>query len=101
MLVHTEDRYGRVVADVWSGGVWMQEMMLREGAAWHYKDFDSDPLLAQVRLGRTCLGLAVPIPRGPPARDFPALAGGGAWTARAGLGDGCETEIPWAPAVGG
>jgi len=47
VLVHTEDRYGRVVADVWSGGVWMQEMMLREGAAWHYTDFDSDPLLAQ------------------------------------------------------
>lgn len=45
----TVDRYGRLVADVVTeDGYSYSEYMLKKGAAWHYKAYDSNPKLAQL-----------------------------------------------------
>lgn len=47
--VHTTDRYGRMVADVYTeNGVNFASEMLRKGAAWHYKAYDKRQELADL-----------------------------------------------------
>lgn len=39
-----KDRYGRTIAIVYNGkGLNINEQMLREGLAWHYKEYDQNP----------------------------------------------------------
>ncbi|XVF40807.1 hypothetical protein PTKIN_Ptkin01aG0145900 [Pterospermum kingtungense] len=40
VLVYEEDRYGRCVADVYCNGIFLQEVMLKKGLAWHYAAYD-------------------------------------------------------------
>ncbi|MED6172206.1 arginine permease [Stylosanthes scabra] len=40
ILVYGEDRYGRCVSDVYCNGIFVQELMLKKGLAWHYKAYD-------------------------------------------------------------
>lgn len=40
VLVYTEDRYGRSVGDIYCNGIFVQEVMLKKGLAWHYKAYD-------------------------------------------------------------
>ncbi|KDP21699.1 hypothetical protein JCGZ_03370 [Jatropha curcas] len=40
VLVYGEDRYGRSVGDVYSNGIFAQEVMLKKGCAWHYTAYD-------------------------------------------------------------
>ncbi|GKV28216.1 hypothetical protein SLEP1_g37297 [Rubroshorea leprosula] len=40
ILVYGEDRYGRCVGDVYCNGVFVQEVMLKKGFAWHYTAYD-------------------------------------------------------------
>ncbi|KAL1336750.1 hypothetical protein HN51_031146 [Arachis hypogaea] len=40
ILVYGEDRYGRCVSDVYYNGIFVQELMLKKGLAWHYKAYD-------------------------------------------------------------
>ncbi|KAJ0045020.1 hypothetical protein Pint_06611 [Pistacia integerrima] len=40
ILVYGEDRYGRCVGDVYSNGIFVQEVMLKKGCAWHYNAYD-------------------------------------------------------------
>lgn len=51
VTLHTTDidRYGRLVADVVTHtGINYSQYMLKKGAAWHYKAYDSRPELAQL-----------------------------------------------------
>lgn len=45
VLVFDEDRYGRVVGDIYCNGIFVQEVMLKKGLAWHYKAYDQRPEL--------------------------------------------------------
>ncbi|KAL1307952.1 hypothetical protein HN51_049867 [Arachis hypogaea] len=45
VLVYGEDRYGRYVGDLYCNGVFVQEMMLKKGLAWHYSAYDKRPEL--------------------------------------------------------
>ncbi|EPS60290.1 hypothetical protein M569_14513, partial [Genlisea aurea] len=45
ILVYDEDRYGRFVGDVYCDGLFVQEVMLKKGLAWHYKAYDKRPEL--------------------------------------------------------
>lgn len=40
VLVYGEDRYGRTVGDVYCNGIFVQEIMLKKGCAWHYTAYD-------------------------------------------------------------
>ncbi|CAJ1971069.1 unnamed protein product [Sphenostylis stenocarpa] len=40
VLVYGDDRYGRCVGDIYCNGIFVQEMMLKKGLAWHYKAYD-------------------------------------------------------------
>ncbi|KAK7300469.1 hypothetical protein RJT34_11313 [Clitoria ternatea] len=40
VLVYGEDRYGRYVGDIYCNGIFVQEMMLKKGLAWHYAAYD-------------------------------------------------------------
>lgn len=40
------DPYGRTVGEVYVGDRWINEEIVREGFAWHYKHFSRDPKLA-------------------------------------------------------
>lgn len=42
------DRYGRVLAFVFVGDVCVNEELLRQGMAWHFKKYNQDPGLAQL-----------------------------------------------------
>ncbi|XP_058079908.1 uncharacterized 38.1 kDa protein-like [Magnolia sinica] len=44
--VYCEDRYNRTVGDIYCGGKFVQEFMLKEGMAWHYHQYDKRPELA-------------------------------------------------------
>ncbi|CAI0415590.1 unnamed protein product [Linum tenue] len=44
--VYDEDRYGRSVGDVYCNGLFMQEIMLKKGLAWHYTAYDKRSELA-------------------------------------------------------
>ncbi|XP_022845573.1 staphylococcal-like nuclease CAN2 [Olea europaea var. sylvestris] len=45
VLVFDEDRYGRSVGDIYCNGIFVQEVMLKKGLAWHYKAYDKRPEL--------------------------------------------------------
>ncbi|KAG8644846.1 staphylococcal-like nuclease CAN2 isoform X3 [Manihot esculenta] len=40
IFVYNEDRYGRSVGDVYCNGIFVQEVMLKKGFAWHYTAYD-------------------------------------------------------------
>ncbi|OMO75860.1 hypothetical protein COLO4_25815 [Corchorus olitorius] len=40
LLVYGEDQYSRCVADVYCNGIFVQEVMLKKGLAWHYVAYD-------------------------------------------------------------
>lgn len=40
VLVYGDDRYGRCVGDIYCNGIFVQEMMLKKGLAWHYTAYD-------------------------------------------------------------
>ncbi|GAB4832015.1 arginine permease [Ancistrocladus abbreviatus] len=40
VLVYGEDRYGRSVGDVYCNNIFVQELMLKKGLAWHYTAYD-------------------------------------------------------------
>ena len=44
------DRYGRLVARVFVNGQDLSLALIQAGLAWHYKQFSSDPVLAQAEL---------------------------------------------------
>ncbi|XP_021732570.1 staphylococcal-like nuclease CAN1 isoform X1 [Chenopodium quinoa] len=46
VLVYEEDRYGRYVGDIYSNGIFAQEVMLKKGLAWHYAAYDRRAELA-------------------------------------------------------
>lgn len=41
------DRYGRLVADVWIGGEWLNKLLIEAGLAWHYKKYSDSEVLSQ------------------------------------------------------
>ncbi|KAI3944521.1 hypothetical protein MKW92_049850 [Papaver armeniacum] len=49
LLIHAyeEDRYGRIVGDIYCNGKFVQEVMLKKGCAWHYAAYDKRPELAK------------------------------------------------------
>ncbi|VFQ80464.1 unnamed protein product [Cuscuta campestris] len=47
VMVFDEDRYGRCVGDVYCNGIFVQEVMLKKGLAWHYTAYDKRPELAK------------------------------------------------------
>ncbi|XP_048446587.1 staphylococcal-like nuclease CAN2 [Pyrus x bretschneideri] len=47
VLIYGEDRYGRCVGDVYSNGTFVQEVMLKNGCAWHYAAYDKRPEFAR------------------------------------------------------
>lgn len=42
----SKDKYGRILGTVWLGSTDINLQMLRDGYAWHYKRFDSNPVYA-------------------------------------------------------
>ncbi|KAK7372545.1 hypothetical protein VNO80_05927 [Phaseolus coccineus] len=40
VLVYGDDRYGRCVGDIYCNGIFVQEIMLKKGLAWHYVAYD-------------------------------------------------------------
>ncbi|GKU92204.1 hypothetical protein SLEP1_g5964 [Rubroshorea leprosula] len=68
VLVYDEDIYGRTVADVYCDGIFVQEVLLKRGCAWHYKFHDQRLELArwQKEAQRNRVGLwAFPNPEEP------------------------------------
>ncbi|XP_030929165.1 staphylococcal-like nuclease CAN2 isoform X2 [Quercus lobata] len=47
VLVYGVDQYGRYVADIYCNGIFVQELMLKKGFAWHYVAYDQRPELAR------------------------------------------------------
>lgn len=47
LLVYTVDRYGRIVADVFCNKGLVQEILLKNGACWHYLAYDKRPELSK------------------------------------------------------
>ncbi|KAH7544874.1 hypothetical protein FEM48_Zijuj01G0032200 [Ziziphus jujuba var. spinosa] len=47
ILVYGEDRYGRTVGDIYCNGIFVQEVMLKKGCAWHYIAYDKRIELAR------------------------------------------------------
>ncbi|KAM1505546.1 hypothetical protein TB2_001498 [Malus domestica] len=47
VLIYGEDRYGRCVGDIYSNGTFVQEVMLKNGCAWHYAAYDKRPEFAR------------------------------------------------------
>jgi micrococcal nuclease len=45
--ITTRDRYGRSVAELWSGTNWVNLAMVTEGWAWHYVKYSQSPVLAK------------------------------------------------------
>ncbi|XP_047321989.1 staphylococcal-like nuclease CAN2 [Impatiens glandulifera] len=45
IFVFDQDRYGRLVGDIYCNGKFVQETMLKKGMAWHYKAYDRRPEL--------------------------------------------------------
>lgn len=42
-----EDKYNRILGDVYLGGRWINKELVEEGWAWHYKQYSTSPILAQ------------------------------------------------------
>jgi len=57
--VEDRDRYGRIVARVFVDGEDLSLILVREGLAWHYSRYSSDPRLAyyELRARQKRLGL--------------------------------------------
>lgn len=47
VLIFDQDRYGRSVGDIYCNGIFVQEVMLKKGLAWHYNAYDKRPELEQ------------------------------------------------------
>ncbi|PQP97685.1 staphylococcal-like nuclease CAN2 [Prunus yedoensis var. nudiflora] len=47
VLVYGEDQFGRTVADLHCNGIFVQEALLKKGAAWHYAAYDQRPEFAR------------------------------------------------------
>ncbi|GLJ38499.1 hypothetical protein SUGI_0784500 [Cryptomeria japonica] len=47
ILVYEQDRYGRSVGDVYCGNIFVQEVLLKRGFAWHYSQYDQRPEFAE------------------------------------------------------
>ncbi|KAJ4833039.1 arginine permease [Turnera subulata] len=47
VFVYDQDRYGRCVGDIYCNGMFVQELMLKKGYAWHYTAYDQRPELAK------------------------------------------------------
>ncbi|XP_056169450.1 staphylococcal-like nuclease CAN1 [Syzygium oleosum] len=47
VLVYGEDRYNRSVVDIYCNGIFVQELMLKKGMAWHYTAYDKRAELAK------------------------------------------------------
>jgi endonuclease YncB( thermonuclease family) len=47
---HGKDRYGRVIGDVYVDRKLVNEIMVRDGWAWHYVKYSKSPKLAQLEL---------------------------------------------------
>ncbi|KAM6574991.1 staphylococcal-like nuclease CAN2 isoform X1 [Cannabis sativa] len=47
IFVYEEDQYGRTVGDIYCNGIFVQEVMLKKGWAWHYVTYDKRPQLAR------------------------------------------------------
>ncbi|CAM0950497.1 unnamed protein product [Alopecurus aequalis] len=47
VYVYGQDQYNRYVGDIYCDGVFIQEHMLKEGHAWHYKIYDKRPEFAE------------------------------------------------------
>lgn len=47
ILVYGEDCYGRTVGDIYTGDVFVQEVLLKKGWVWHYKQYDKRPEFAE------------------------------------------------------
>ncbi|KAL7584031.1 staphylococcal-like nuclease CAN2 isoform X1 [Lactuca sativa] len=45
ILIFDEDQYGRFVGDIYCNGIFVQELMLKKGLAWHYTAYDKRPEL--------------------------------------------------------
>ncbi|KAL5101804.1 hypothetical protein RYX36_006131 [Vicia faba] len=45
VLVYGEDRYQRCVGDIYCNNIFVQELMLKKGLAWHYTAYDKRPEL--------------------------------------------------------
>lgn len=45
--VETKDRYGRIVANLYDGDVWVNERMVATGNAWMYRQYSNSSKLAQ------------------------------------------------------
>lgn len=43
VVITDTDRYGRLVGIVYAGKVNVNEVMLQNGMAWHYKNYDNNP----------------------------------------------------------
>jgi micrococcal nuclease len=41
------DKYGRTLGHVYVGDLWINQDLVRNGLAWHYKQYSADPRLAQ------------------------------------------------------
>ncbi|VVA18475.1 PREDICTED: staphylococcal nuclease [Prunus dulcis] len=48
VLVYGEDQFERTVADLHCNGIFVQEELLKKGAAWHYAAYDQRPEFARV-----------------------------------------------------
>ena len=47
---HGQDRYGRTIGDIYLGKRWINLEMVKEGYAWHYKQYSKDQKLAEAEL---------------------------------------------------
>ncbi|PON84319.1 Nuclease-like, OB-fold containing protein [Trema orientale] len=47
IFVYGEDQYGRAVGDIYCDGIFVQEVMLKKGCAWHYATYDKRLQLAR------------------------------------------------------
>ena len=49
IVVQTRDRYGRVVADVYADDISIAVLMIRDGHAWHYTQYDDTECLTKLQ----------------------------------------------------
>lgn len=47
VVVHSTDRYGRSIGDVYVGDKWLNLELVKQGLAWHYKQYSKDEQLAK------------------------------------------------------
>ncbi|XP_040934586.1 staphylococcal-like nuclease CAN2 [Gossypium hirsutum] len=59
VLVYGEDQYGRCVADVYCNHIFVQEVMLKKGLAWHYVTYDQRDEFVDVSKQQSCMFLHI------------------------------------------